>query len=56
MNPHALLALISDLYQQLTAALERIAELEAELESRATRPDNDRVDAPVSDTADIADS
>ena len=31
MNPSAILALISDLYTQLTAAEERIAELESQL-------------------------
>lgn len=35
MNPTAILALISDLYAQLTAAQERVAELEAKLEAKA---------------------
>jgi hypothetical protein len=34
MNPAAILALISDLYAQLTAAQERVSALEAELAAR----------------------
>jgi hypothetical protein len=40
MNSNALLALLGDLYAQLAAAQDRIAELEHELATRDTRSDN----------------
>lgn len=47
MNPAALLALISSLYEQLSAALQRIEELEAE----AAGPPPSNGSDPVKDPA-----
>lgn len=42
MNVHALLALLGDLYAQLTQAQATIADLEAKLASRPASPDDEK--------------